>query len=91
MKLTEREREILKLFCYKTNEISDILKISESTTKTHIQHLLRKFKTNSKVKCLVKAVQMGELNVFDIKTSYVDVGFWDNNGQYKIDMQELIK
>jgi hypothetical protein len=34
---------------------------------------------------------MGEISAFDIKTTYVDIGFWDITGTYRIDMQELIK
>jgi DNA-binding CsgD family transcriptional regulator len=91
MRTTEREREVLSLFCYKADEIADILKLSPYTVKTHTQHILKKFDSPSKIMCLIKAIQMGEISAFDIKTTYVDIGFWDITGTYRIDMQELIK
>jgi len=89
MHLTEREREVLQLFCYKDSEIADILKISLSTVKTHCRHICKKLNGTTKIKALVNALRYGYENVFNIKTNYVDAGFWDKKGKYKIKMIEV--
>lgn len=89
MYLTEREREVLRLFCYKDSEISDILKISLSTAKTHCHNIYKKYEAHSKAEALIKVLKQGHENVFNIKTNYVDAGFWDKNGKYHINMIEV--
>lgn len=91
MHLTKRERQILRLFCYKNKEIADILKISIATVKTHNQHIFKKLGEWTKPKALIKALKLGYENIFMIETDFVDVGFWDNKGKYNTDMQKNSK
>lgn len=85
---TNREREVLKLFCYKTKEIADILIIESSTVKTHTKNIFKKLEVHTKPKALIKALKMGLINIFDVETDYIDVGFWDEKGKYKIHMEK---
>lgn len=90
MHFTEREREVLRLFCYSDKEIADILKISVATVKHHNQNIFKKLNEFTKPKALIKALKLGYENLFMIETSFVDVGFWDNKGKYKINMQKVV-
>lgn len=90
MHLTKRERQVLRLFCYSNKEIANILTVEESTIKTHVKNILRKFKTSTKSKALIKALKLGCENLFMIETDLVDLGFWNNKGDYKIDMQKVV-
>ena len=89
-KITKRELEVLELFCYKNDEISNILNISIFTVKNHVHNILHKLEETTKIRALIKAIKMGIINVYAIEISYVDVGFWDKNGTYKMDMQRII-
>ena len=89
-KITKRELEVLELFCYKNDEISNILNISIPTVKTHVHNILHKLEETTKIRALIKAIKMGIINIYAIEISYVDVGFWDKNGTYKMDMQRII-
>ncbi|MCP4392895.1 MAG: LuxR family transcriptional regulator [Alphaproteobacteria bacterium] len=59
--LTPREREIL-LWCVKgksTSVIAEILNISEHGVKFHIQNIMKKLDTNSRITAVVKAMRFG--------------------------------
>lgn len=90
MELTEKELQILHLFCYKNNEIANILTIEISTVKNHVHNILQKLNSPTKIKALIKAIKMGIISAYSVETSYIDVGFWDKNGKYKIQMEKFI-
>lgn len=88
-KITERELEVLRLFIYNNVQIANILCLSKGTVKTHVSKILHKLKSRNKTEALVIAIKSGLINPYHIKTKYVDMGFWDSNGKYEIDMQEV--
>jgi DNA-binding NarL/FixJ family response regulator len=59
--LTTREREILTLLAQGMNnrEISEVLSVSVSTVKTHIEHILSKLQATDRVQAAVWAVRHG--------------------------------
>lgn len=59
--LTEREREVMQWLCSgKTNwEIAQVLHISESTVKNHVQRILVKLKVNTRAQAVVKGLFPG--------------------------------
>lgn len=87
--LTKREKEVLKLFCYSNREIANILHISIATTKNHVSNILHKLESKTKISAAIKALKLGIIKLDDIKTEYIDVGFWDETGEYLTDMQEI--
>lgn len=58
-KLTEREKEVLKLMVQGLNnkEIAEALIISTHTSKAHVSSILYKMKVNSRIKAVVYAVR----------------------------------
>lgn len=90
MELTKREQQILKLFCYRNDEIANILTIETSTVKNHVHNILQKLKESTKIRALIKAIKMGIINVYSIETYYKDIGFWDKHGKYQIKMEKII-
>ena len=87
--LTKREREVLQLFCYSNKQIAQILVISTYTVKTHIQNIFNKLEEYTKSKALIKALKMGIINIYEIQTDYIDIGFWNNLGKYQIKMEKI--
>jgi DNA-binding NarL/FixJ family response regulator len=59
--LTTREREILTLIAQGMNnrEISEVLSVTVSTVKTHIEHILSKLQATDRVQAAVWAVRHG--------------------------------
>lgn len=53
--LTQAEREVLALLCegYSNAEIAERLVVAESTVKTHVSHLMRKYGVASRLKLVV--------------------------------------
>ena len=53
--LTEAEQEVLALLCegYSNAEIAERLVVAESTVKTHVSHLMRKYGAASRLKLVV--------------------------------------
>lgn len=90
MKLTKREQQILKLFCYTNPQIAHILILSIHTVKNHVHNILQKLNSPTKIKALIKAIKMGIISAYSVETDYIDVGFWDKNGTYKIHMERII-
>lgn len=89
MHLTNREKEVLRLFCYKNDDIAQILCLSVGSVKAHTHNILKKLEEPTKIRALIKAVKMGIINISAIETDIKDLGFWDEYGVYKIDMQRI--
>lgn len=89
MTLTKREQQILKLFCYKNKEIADILVVESSTVKTHTENIFKKLEEHTKPKALIRALKTGLIKLEDVETDYIDVGFWNEKGKYKIHMEKI--
>lgn len=82
--LTKSEIKVLKLTGYKTKNIADKLCISVSTVRDHFTNIRRKLNAKSKEQCLIVALKH---HLLDIRE--VDMGFWDSNGVYIEDIQEV--
>ena len=76
--LTNRELEVLKLASQPNKAIAKRLVISVSTVKTHFQNIFEKLETRDRIKALLRALK---LKLFPIEE--VDIGFWDENGNYQ--------
>ena len=77
-KLTEREKQILKLTPLGNKQIAKRLWLAESTVKTYFQIIFEKLGTRHRDIALLKALK---LNLFPIEE--VDIGFWDEYGNYQ--------
>lgn len=55
--LSEREKEILKHFCYSNTEIGKMLKISRLTVKSHSHNIFSKLNCKSRTAALVEAIK----------------------------------
>ena len=62
--LSEREIEVLRLVStgLSNREIAPILFISESTVKTHVEHIIAKLGVSDRTQAAVRAVELGLLN-----------------------------
>lgn len=76
--LTNRELEILKLSPQTNKVIAKRLVISVATVKTHFQNIFEKLETRDRIIALLRALK---LKLFPIEE--VDIGFWDENGNYQ--------
>jgi len=65
MKLTKREKEVLKLISegLTAKEISDKLGVSKRTIDAHTSNMLRKTGANNAVRLVMWAVENGELKI----------------------------
>jgi DNA-binding NarL/FixJ family response regulator len=63
--LTPRETEILKYIAqgYFNKQIAQKLCISEQTIKNHITSILRKLDANARTEAVIKAIQLGLINI----------------------------
>ncbi len=68
--LTERQMTILDYVSkgFSAKEIADILKISYFTVTTHVKHIYRKLKVNSRTEALFEAAQLGLISSPSIDT-----------------------
>ena len=66
-KLTKREKEVLKLFCFNSEKISEKLLIQVSTVKTHTNRVLEKLHCKSRTSALIGAVKLGLITIDDIE------------------------
>jgi len=67
--LSPREKDVLALIarCMVAKEIASHLGISTETARTHIQRILRKLHTHSKLEAVIIAMQYGLLNNGDLQ------------------------
>lgn len=84
MHLTKTEKKIIKKMLLPTKDIAKDLVIEKSTVKTHIWNILKKLKSKSRGIGIIKALRLKLL-----KLEEVDIGFWDGNGIYIEDIQEI--
>lgn len=84
MHLTKTEKKIIKKMLLPTKDIAKDLVIEKSTVKTHIWNILKKLKSKSRGIGIIKALRLKLL-----KLEEVDIGFWDENGIYIEDIQEI--
>ena len=71
MKLTEREKDILRLLCFTDEYISEKLLISTPTVKTHLVNIRKKFtnvKTSSRAAILVESIRQGVIDINEVIT-----------------------
>lgn len=84
MHLTKTEKKVIKKMLLPTKDIAKDLVIEKSTVKTHIWNILKKLKSKSRGIGIIKALRLKLLNLEE-----VDIGFWDENGIYIEDIQEI--
>lgn len=80
--LTARELEVLKLSPQPNKVIAKRLVISVATVKTHFQNIFEKLETRDRIIALLRALK---LKLFPIEE--VDIGFWDEYGNYQEDIE----
>ena len=68
-KLTKRQKEVLRLFCYDNKTIADKLGIKETSVKTHSQHIKDILIAGSKAKCIIVALKHQLLSLEEIETN----------------------
>ncbi len=63
--LTNREREVFELLIqnYTTNEIADILKISDKTVRNHISNAMQKLGVKGRAGAVIELLRLGELSL----------------------------
>jgi len=61
IKLTKREQETLQLIAkgFSNSEIADILKISKSTVRTHLEHIYQKMEVTNRVEAITEGYKRG--------------------------------
>ena len=63
--LTKREREVFELLIqnYTTNEIADILKISDKTVRNHISNAMQKLGVKGRAGAVIELLRLGQLSL----------------------------
>ena len=63
--LTNREKEVFELLVMNksTNEIADLLKISEKTVRNHISNVIQKLEVKGRAGAIVELVKLGEIQI----------------------------
>ena len=63
--LTNREREVFELLIqnYTTDEIADILKISDKTVRNHISNAMQKLGVKGRAGAVIELLRLGELSL----------------------------
>lgn len=63
--LTAREREIFNLLSknFDTNDIAEILSISEKTVRNHISNVIQKLGVKGRSQAIVELVRLGAINI----------------------------
>lgn len=69
MKLTKREKEILKMLCLPNKSIAKKLNISLSTTKRHINHIFNKLYTPAnRASIVIEALKQNIIKLEEVIT-----------------------
>ncbi len=68
MRLTEAEYEVLKQLNFTKKQIAKRRVVAESTIRTQVHSLCKKFKTSSKINVILKALKMKIVNLEDFIT-----------------------
>ena len=66
--LTDREKEVLKLFCFTNKEISENLHITKNTVKMHTDNIFSKLSCKSKAEALFIAIKQDLIELNDVIT-----------------------
>ena len=63
--LTNREKEVFELLVMNksTNEIADLLKISEKTVRNHTSNVIQKLEVKGRAGAFVELVKLGEIKI----------------------------
>ena len=63
--LTEREREVFELLVINktTNEIAELLGISEKTVRNHISNAIQKLGVKGRASAVVELIKLGEITI----------------------------
>lgn len=63
--LTKREREVFELLIQNktTNEIAEILNISEKTVRNHISNSMQKLGVKGRASAVIELLKLGELSI----------------------------
>lgn len=63
--LTPKEKEIFELLILNktTEEVADILCISEKTVRNHISNVIQKLKVKTRSNAIVELIKIGELSL----------------------------
>lgn len=68
MKISKREREVLRLIALSNPQIARRLNISLRTVKTYVRHLFEKLGCESRTGAVVKAIKEGIIQVQEVYT-----------------------
>ena len=68
MKISNREREVLRLICLTNPQIARRLGISIRTVKTYVRHLFEKLGCESRTGAAIKAIKEGIIQADEIIT-----------------------
>ena len=69
MKISKREREVLRLICLTNPQIAKRLGISIRTVKTYVRHLFEKLGCESRTEAAIKAIKEGIIQVQEVYTN----------------------
>ena len=63
--LTKREKEVFELLIKNktTNEIANILQISEKTVRNHISNSMQKLGVKGRASAVIELIKLGELTI----------------------------
>lgn len=67
-KLTERQKEVLKLACLTNREIAKRLFLASTTVDTHFNDMRNILDVRSKSSLLIEAIRRGEININEVAT-----------------------
>lgn len=82
--LTKSEKNILRLLGYSREDMAEKLCVSRATVDSHLHNLFKKFKVSESKQLILKALITEQIYLKDI-----DIGFWDDEGVYKEDIQTV--
>lgn len=66
MKISEREKDVLRLLCLKNKDIAARLSIEICTVKTHINRLIDKLLVSNRITLLIEALKQNVISIDEI-------------------------